>query len=296
MNQPLKPLVSVTSCETYDLDKVRSCLSLRGLAPLQIVPHECILFKTPKGSQVFVFKFGSLVAWDVCESEVINTILPMFENCMLNQYKVQSEDLDYVDLVEGDKTSYVTRDEIICLNSDPQIKLLDMLAFSYGISRSTRLAVLEKAVENHISLTRTTIQKLAEGKKISVDSRSATKLSGRLLLLRGKLNLYSELVETPDIYWSEPRLEKIHNKISNELDVHTRINVLNRKLDYLADESHALVEILTHNTEKILELIIIYLIVIEVCFELYHFYDQLGGSYNLNYFYKLIHGVDKSPN
>lgn len=293
MNQPIKPCVSITSCEYYDLDKIRSLLSLKGLAPIQIVPNECILFKTPKGSNLFIFKFGTIVAWDLPEQELVDDVLPLFQEAMINSYKVQSEDLDYVDLNEADKTSYVTHDEIICLNNDPQNKLLDMLAFSYGISRSTRLAILEKSIEDHINLTRSTIQKLADGEKITVDSRSATKLSGRLLLLRGKLNLYSELVETPDIYWSEPRLEKIHTKISNELDVPQRINVLNRKLDYLTDESHALVEVLTHKSEKILELIIIYLIVIEVCFESYHFYDHLGGTYNLNYFYKLIHGVDK---
>lgn len=294
MNQPIKPCVSITTCEYYDLNKVKSSLSLNGLTPIQIVPNECILFKTINGSNIFIFKFGTIVSWDVPEVEVINDILPMFQDSMINSYKIQSEDLDYVDLNDIEKTSYVTSDEIICLNSDSENKLLDMLAFSYGISRSTRLAILEKSIEDHINLTRTTIEKLSNGEKLSVDSRSATKLSGRLLLLRGKLNLYSELVETPDIYWSETRLEKIHNKISNELDVPIRINVLNRKLDYLTDESHALVEILTHKTEKNLELIIIYLIVIEVCFELYHFYDHLGGTYNLSYFYKLLHGVEKS--
>lgn len=141
---------------------------------------------------------------------------------------------------------------------------------------------------DHIELTKSTIQKLSKGEAIGVDANEVLKLSGRLLLLRGKLNLYSELVETPDIYWSESRLEKIHDQVSTILDIPKRINILNRKLDYLTDEAHALIGILTKRNETTLELIIIYLIMVEVGFELYHFYERLGGKYSMEYFKILI--------
>lgn len=301
LGKPVKPVVSVTQCETYNLDKVRSDLSLRGIAPIQIVPNECIMFKY-KQQDVFVFKFGTIVAWNIEEKEIISAVVPLFKNAEVHTYSYQSEDLDYVELspkgTEKDDNSYVSPEtEIICLSTvSPQQKLLDMLAFSYGISRSTRLAILEEAVETHIRLSRLTIDRLSEGKKIAVDPQDALKLSGRLLLLRGKLNLYSELVETPDIYWSESRLEKIHENISNALDISKRIVILNRKLDYLSDEAEALIAIMSKRTEVNLELIIIYLIVIEVCFEVYHFYDRLGGKYNIEYFRALLQDASSSSN
>lgn len=289
--QPVRPVVSVTVAEYYDLDSVIAHVTELGLTPKEIVPGECVMFKQ-KDETFFVFKFGTVVAWDVAETVVVNEWTARLAACAVNKYPLESEDLDYVQLKDNPQESHIDpKEEIVCL-SGPNI-VLDQLAFSYGISRSTRLAVLERAVEKHTALTRETTLALAEGKKIALKGETVTKLSGRLLLLRGKLNLYSELVETPDIYWAEPRLEQIHNAISQSLDVPLRISVLNRKLDYLADEAHALVEILTHKTETNLELIIIYLIVMEVCFELYHFYDKLGGTYNLGYFYKLIHGVER---
>ena len=311
LGQRVKPVVSVTKCESYDFDKVFSVLSLKGLAPVKIVPGECIKFNWNQNC-VFIFKFGTIVAWNINEKEVINNILPIFKNSEITSYQYQSEDLDYIEINKdidqvkdenfekiineqneiGLQTSesYISKDtEIICLNvPNKSQKLLDMLAFSYGISRSTRLAILEEAVETHINLTRSTIEKLSHGEKIAVDPKETLKLSGRLLLLRGKLNLYSELVETPDIYWSESRLEKIHDKVSNALDISKRVNILNRKLDYLSEEADALVSIMSKRTEVNLELIIIYLIVIEVCFETYHFYERLGGKYNIEYFKALL--------
>lgn len=280
LGKPVKPVVSVTKCETYDLDRVRSELSLKGVAPIQIVPGECITFKWGV-EDVFVFKFGTIVAWNVEERDVVDKILPLFEGAEITSYSYQSEDLDYIEMDgKGTSESYVSKEtEIICLNvPSAQQKILDMLSFSYGISRSTRLAILEEAVEGHIQMTRSTIDRLSKGEKIAVDPKETLKLSGRLLLLRGKLNLYSELVETPDIYWTESRLEKIHDKISNALDVSKRVNILNRKLDYLSEEAEALIGIMSKRTEVNLELIIIYLIVIEVCYETYHFYERLGGS------------------
>ncbi|GMM29206.1 Mrx10 protein [Martiniozyma asiatica (nom. inval.)] len=298
LGKPVRPCVAVTACETFDLEKVSNIISLSGTAPLQIVPGECVTFKKThngKDVDIFVFKFGTVVAWNMEEKNVINDFLPLLEDAMSIKYSLQSEDLDYID-VAGDYSknlesqSGITTDEIICLFGDNQNKLLDKLAFSYGISRSTRLAILEKAIEDHISLTKNTIIKLSAGENLAVDSNEVLKLSGRLLLLRGKLNLYSELVETPDIYWSESRLEKLHNKISNELDVSLRITNLNRKLDYLSEEAQALIGIMTKRSETNLELIIIYLITIEVIFELYHFYDRLGGKYNMDYFKELFTG------
>jgi uncharacterized Rmd1/YagE family protein len=301
MDQPVKPVVSVTKCESYDLEKVKALLSKKLISPIQIVPGECITFKWNQLNDIFIFKFGTIVAWNVDEDEVINQIIPLFNEAEINSYYYQSEDLDFIEFdvtnsspINNNKSneSFVSQEtEIICLNvPSTQQKILDMLAFSYGISRSTRLAILEEAVETHIDMTRSTIDKLSKGQKIAVDPKEAMKLSGRLLLLRGKLNLYSELVETPDIYWSESRLEKIHEKISNALDISKRVHILNRKLDYLSEEAEALIAIMSKRTEVKLELIIIYLIVIEVCYETYHFYERLGGKYNVEYFRALLEG------
>ncbi|GME97155.1 unnamed protein product [Ambrosiozyma monospora] len=231
-------------------------------------------------------KTGTIVAWDAEESDVLNKIVPIFNDASVTPYIVETEDLDYVELEnsdsnvedlkefnEGNPGSFVSK-EIICLSGSPGDKLLDKVAFSYGISRSTRLAILESSLERHINMTKDTTKKLSRGERLRLSAKDVLSSSGRLLLLRGKLNLYSQLTETPDLYWDEPNLEKIYTDISKVLEVNARANVLNKKLDYASEDAQTLVELLKSRNESKLEWIIIYLIVIEVCFETHHFYER----------------------
>ena len=57
----------------------------------------------------------------------------------------------------------------------------------------------------------------------------------------------SQLLETPDFYWSEAKLEELYQMMSRTLDVNHRISILNKKLDY----ANELVSVLRgHLSEK----------------------------------------------
>lgn len=287
LGYPVKPVVSITACESYDLPQIYKLLESRGYKDTSIIgKDEAIYFKYNDQVDIFILESGTVVVWDLAEDEVINKIIPLFQNAMITPYSIQSEDLDYIDIKCDDfktgesrsETSFIDQ-EIICLkNSSEEQKLLDKLAFSYGISRSTRVAILEIALEAHTQLTKFTTENLSKGKELGINAKDVLTSSGRLMLLRGKLNLYSELIETPDLYWSEARLEKIYENISNVLDIPNRITILNRKLDYATEESKLLLDILNTRKGTILEWIIIYLILIEVFFEIYHFYERYLDS------------------
>lgn len=287
LGYPVKPVVSITACESYDLPQIYKLLESRGYKDTSIIgKDEAIYFKYNDQVDIFILESGTVVVWDLAEDEVINKIIPLFQNAMITPYSIQSEDLDYIDIKCDDfktgesrsETSFIDQ-EIICLkNSSEEQKLLDKLAFSYGISRSTRVAILEIALEAHTQLTKFTTENLSKGKELGINAKDVLTSSGRLMLLRGKLNLYSELIETPDLYWSEARLEKIYENISNVLDIPNRITILNRKLDYATEESKLLLDILNTRKGTVLEWIIIYLILIEVFFEIYHFYERYLDS------------------
>ncbi|GME67005.1 unnamed protein product [[Candida] boidinii] len=287
LGYPVKPVVSITACESYDLPQINKLLESRGYKDTSVIgKDEAIYFKYNDQVDIFILESGTVVVWDLAEDEVINKIIPLFHKAMITPYSIQSEDLDYIDIKCEDfktgesksETSFIDQ-EIICLkNSSEEQKLLDKLAFSYGISRSTRVAILEIALEAHTQLTKFTTENLSKGKELGINAKDVLTSSGRLMLLRGKLNLYSELIETPDLYWSEARLEKIYENISNVLDIPNRITILNRKLDYATEESKLLLDILNTRKGTILEWIIIYLILIEVFFEIYHFYERYLDS------------------
>lgn len=272
--QIIKSCTTFTTCESYDFDKI---LANKNLQIQVLIPNEILYFRFEKENDVLVLSNGSLVVWGMDESNVEKKILPLLEDYMISKYPFpESEDMDYV---ETDRLDSTLEEDIIVVNStEPEQELLDKAAFSSGLSRSTRLAIIETSLERHISQTRKMSENLSMGKKLNLTEKELLKSTGRLFLLRGKLNLYSELIEIPDLYWSEPNLEKIYRQISNNLDISPRISILNKKLDYATDESRALMSTLNEEKGTRLEMIIIYLILIEVCFEVFHFYERYVDS------------------
>ncbi|EDO17703.1 hypothetical protein Kpol_1033p6 [Vanderwaltozyma polyspora DSM 70294] len=293
-NYKVKVCTTITTGERYDLSKAIGLLNLNGLQPSNLIPNEIVTFKYiydgVRGDIMVLGQNGSVVSWGFDENTLTNNILPLIESAIINPLvpdKYESEDLDFIELDNEDETtlkllpsgdaneaSFIAEDVIVINSIDQTSGLLDKAAFSSGISRSTSLAVLESALEEHINRSRIITESVSNGKKMNLNERDFLKSIGRLFLIRGKLNLYSEIIETPDLYWSEPQLEKIYKNVSKYLDVVPRINILNSKLDYSTDESRALLAVLNERKSTFLEWIIIYLIAFEVCFELYHYYEK----------------------
>jgi len=285
----IKPCTTFTTCESYDFDKILNDQNNNGLEIRNLIPNEILYFKFEKEYDVLILSNGSIVVWGMDESNVETKILPLLKPYMTSLYPFpESEDMDYLEVSSdtlnrhddllSSSSSYLEEDIIVINAQDNEQQLLDKAAFSSGLSRSTRLAIIENALERHILQTRKLSEHLSQGKKINLSEKELLKSTGRLFLLRGKLNLYSELIEIPDLYWSEPNLEKIYRQISNNLDISPRISILNKKLDYATDESRALMSTLTDEKSTRLEWIIIYLIMIEVCFEIFHFYERFTDS------------------
>ncbi len=196
---------------------------------------------------------------------------------------------------EINEDEILMKGDIIFINSSStnEQNLLDKLAFASGIARSTKLAILESILENYIQNTKSLTNNLStslfdsiisssSNKKIHLKSNLILINISKLLKIRNELNLYYDLIELPDLYWEEPKLEKIYKLISKKLDVYLRVEILNKKLDYLIDESNILLSHLNEKKSSHLEWIIIWLIVIEVCFEICHFIEHYLEKKNLN--------------
>lgn len=272
----LSPVVCVTVGDALDLTK---CPEMNFEHPRTIIPDEVYSFQAGDKT-VMALANGSVVGWGIPEDQLISRIVPQLKPTIIEPCEPESEEMDWIDLgYIPDKppnygNSYMQGEIMVIQGDNDGKKLLDMAAFAIGLSRSTRLSILENALENHIQLTRQNSISLSKGHSINTNEHDVLKLTGRLFLLRGKLNLYSELIETPDVYWTEPTLEKIYQSISRAMDVPSRISILNRKLDYATDEQRALLSVLNEKKSTRLEWIIIILIMVSVIFETFHFYES----------------------
>ncbi|KAL9003075.1 MAG: hypothetical protein Q9188_004028 [Gyalolechia gomerana] len=255
---------------------------------------------TPSTGDVFIFPSGTVVAWDVPEgtksSLVSGTLLPAAQNPHPDQ--IEEEDLEYtedpirdVSTIKGDTIVLGTRSSSspsssssppssskpihnnITIDTDTRNleTILTKIAFSSGLARSTKLAVLETLLNAYLHTTSTIPHVLSLGALRLPFTRSFTlQKTGQLLSLRAQLNLYSELTDSlPDLFWDsrhELGLEGYYDMVGRALDTNVRIKVLNEKMDYAQEIASVLRQQLSERHGVRLEWIIIALITVEVGF------------------------------
>jgi required for meiotic nuclear division protein 1 len=227
------------------------------------------------GGDIFVFPSGTIVTWSLPPDVVTKQLLLAAEDPHKPALR-EMEDLEYMmdpsretSAMKGDMVVLGTRKEDH--DGDRQDTTLAKIAFSSGLARSTKLAVLESALTAYFESTRNIPAQLSRGSRLPIGRTFIMKKTGELLSLRAKLNHYSELTDSlPDIFWdsrSELGLEGYYDEVGRALDVNIRIRTLNQKMDYAQEIASVLREMSSEQHNTRLEWIIIVLIAVEVIFE-----------------------------
>jgi uncharacterized Rmd1/YagE family protein len=270
---------------------------------------------------IFIFPSGTVVTWNVREGEALNLINRVLPECAEGSHLelLETEDLEYLEdpsrensEVVGDTIVLGTKIETDSSDSreasqnrglhnesrsrDPEDPdqnhevdtVLAKIAFSSGLARSTKLAVLESLLSSYQRSTRYIPAVLAKGKKMPFGkslpfTRSfILRKTGELLSIRAQLNLYSELTDSlPDLFWDsrhELGLGEYYDQVGRALDVGVRIKVLNEKIGFAQEIASALRESLSEKHGLRLEWAIIALIAVEVVLEFYRHWTEAQGK------------------
>lgn len=259
----------------------------------------------PRGTgDVFVFASGCVVSWNVTEQIqkhlVHRVLVAAAEQPHLD--KVEIEDFDYLEDATR-SSSRIIGDTIILgtqsrsdedTTGDSQDAsdvsrleadiVLAKIAFSSGFARSTKLAVLENLLSSYFESTRSIPATLSNGSKLKFTRSFILRKTGELLSIRAQLNLYSELTDAmPDIFWDSPTqlgLSDYYDEVGTALDIGVRIQALNEKLNYASEIASVLRERLSEKHSTGLEWLIIFLISVEVGFELLRLWKERSESKN----------------
>lgn len=266
--------------ESFNMPLVVEILSSHGFAidpdKTGFDANEVVHAKGVNGGDIFVFPSGTIVTWSLPPDVVTKQILRAAEEAHSPKHR-EVEDLDFIadvsraeSTMKGDMVVLGTRREH--KDGDTLDTTLAKIAFSSGLARSTKLAVLESALTHYFESTRHIPAILSQGSGLPLGRKFILQKTGELLSLRARLNHYSELTDSlPDIFWdskSELGLEGYYEQVGRALDVNVRIRTLNQKMDYAQEIATVLREMSSEQHGTRLELIIILLIFVEVVFEL----------------------------
>jgi len=247
---------------------------------------------------VFVFPSGSVVTWNVPEHIGNNIVTRIIRPAAENAHQVEVEDFEYLE--DSSRDSSVIVGDTIVLGTKPSNDyqpqqqqqqqqdttttdssppghetdtILAKIAYSSALARSTKLAVLEEALDHYFQSTRQIPTTLSAGSPLRFTRQFILRKTGELLSIRAQLNLYSELTDSlPDLFWDSPHnlgLESYYESLGKALDVGVRIKVLNEKMDYASEIAAVLRERLSEKHSTGLEWLIIGLITIEVLFGIF---------------------------
>ncbi|RFU72539.1 hypothetical protein TARUN_9724 [Trichoderma arundinaceum] len=274
-------MISATCiAEAFNMPVVLEILSSHGFAidpdGTSFDAAEVVHARGVNGGDIFVFPSGTIVTWSLPPDVVTKQILRAAEEPHPEKLR-EVEDLEFT--TDNGRETSTLKGDVVVLGTRKEHKDGDFLdttlakiAFSSGLARSTKLAVLESALTSYFESTRNIPALLSQGAGVPLSRKFILQKTGELLSLRAKLNHYSELTDNlPDIFWdsrSELGLEGYYDQVGRALDVNVRIRALNQKMDYAQEIATVLREMSSEQHGTRLEWIIIVLIFVEVVFEL----------------------------
>jgi len=70
---------------------------------------------------------------------------------------------------------------------------------------------------------------------LQLPRHDALKLTGRLFKLRRDVNLVSNVLDVPELFWSEASLGELYEAVREYMEIKGRVQVLNEKLGVASD-------------------------------------------------------------
>ncbi|KAF9269568.1 DUF155-domain-containing protein [Marasmius fiardii PR-910] len=144
------------------------------------------------------------------------------------------------------------------------------LSIAHALAQSTLLAHFESNAQRVLSSPETfSIPKqLAAKGALQLKRREALKLTGRLFKLRRDVNLVSNVLDVPELFWDEASLKKLYDAVREYMEIGPRVQVLNEKLIMASDFLDAIHDHLNNSAMERITWIIIWLIVVACLVEL----------------------------
>jgi len=209
---------------------------------------------------LFFFAYGAAVFWKIPKEKEIFFLkeIELFEENRLDEIETDEFTFSFGDALK------IIEDEIFI----PDQEMLSRLAISQALAQSAKLSTFESAIQKTYNLSRQIPLDLAKKGKISLSKKEIRRQMGELFIERSSINLQTDVLDTPEFFWDYPELEPYYKVTANYLDIKTRVEVLNHRLDVVHELFQMLGTELNNQHATRLEFTIVLLIVIEVILSL----------------------------
>ncbi|MFQ3236411.1 MAG: putative Rmd1/YagE family protein, partial [Paraglaciecola sp.] len=220
------------------------------------VRYRDAVYITLPGGEVWLFDYGIAIFWGVDEGErqALLYRLKLPDSLLTNASQ------EHFRFTLGALEDRISRDNISLSEDDP----LARLAFSHALAQSLKLNEYESQAQQTIQDHAHIPQTLAKTGKIKLSRRNIAKIRGTLFGTKSDIILHYGLLDTPEFFWEYPEFESIYNLAARYLEIHSRVDLLSRKLATIQELFDMLADEQKHQHSSFLEWIIIILIAVEI--------------------------------
>jgi uncharacterized Rmd1/YagE family protein len=252
----IKKLISYLTCEKFkpeiykNIEKRYKCNNIK----------DAIIIDIKDEQQIILFKYGVFVCWNI-EFDNLKFFLDLIKDFQINSFqKPIIEELNYT----FDNEFKINLDTIYLDDFSSTSKI----AISQAISQNIKLQQFEEELQTSIDNNSNIPLQLSTTGKIKLTKKEISKKIGELFLVKSKINLHYDLLDTPEFFWEYPQYENQYEKIVKYLDIKSRVEVLNKKVEIIQELLHVLGDEQKHKYSSFLEWIIIILITFEIILNL----------------------------
>lgn len=240
--------------------------------------------------ELFLFNYGVIVFWNFTRIQEENILADLAfsrlkssqtglnddyeeeKNCILineiNEQEIETEEFHF----EYDKSTNVPRiyNDLITLKSEDH---LIKMSLSHAIAQSTRLSRFESRMSTILYSVSKLPKILALTGELGLTREKLLRKSGKLFKLRVDVNLSSNVLDTPEFFWSfEPSLNPLYSAAREYLEIDERVMVINDRCKVFLEFTDVIAESIAENNMTKITWIIIIIIVISLmvsCLEIF---------------------------
>ena len=221
---------------------------------------DIIIVELAKNEQIILFKYGVYISWNVSYENL------KFFSDFMKPYEVDSLDTPLIEeFIYQDGEEFKIHFDTITLNEDSE---LAKISIAHSLAQNIKLDQFEKQVQDTIELNSNIPTKLSKSGKIGLSKKELSKKIGELFLVKSKINLHYDLLDTPEFFWDYPEYESYYERMIKYLDIEPRVEVLNKKVEIIQELLDVISHEQNHAYSSFLEWIIIILIAFEIIMNL----------------------------
>mmetsp|Transcript_1169 Transcript_1169/g.1899 ORF Transcript_1169/g.1899 Transcript_1169/m.1899 type:complete len:426 (+) Transcript_1169:137-1414(+) len=225
----------------------------------------------PGNQEIYVFEFGAVVFWGFAKGEevfMLDIVRDFVKQGKVNDDEFASGEDDMAFITSDDYESHpriAIANDVITLPETTNAK--QRLSVSVAIAQSSVISIFEDRIERKVEEYKFIPETLARVGKIDLSIRRVGMMIGDIFVIRHDLNLHSDVLDTPDFFWEEDTYEPDYLVVAKYLEMESRVEVLNTRLDMLKELLDMIQQQMQNAHASKLEWIVIWLIVIEVVIE-----------------------------